>query len=75
MTKVVQARLDQKTHAALETTMRRLGRTQSEVIRDAINFFVSCSRPAGKRIQGIGKFSSGRSDLASNKAHLQGFGR
>jgi hypothetical protein len=31
--------------------------------------------PAGhRRIAGIGKFSSGVSDLATNKKHLRGFG-
>jgi hypothetical protein len=33
------------------------------------------SQPKTRKIAGLGKFSSGVSDLGSNKKHLRGFGR
>jgi hypothetical protein len=60
--KTVQARLD------------RLGLSPSMVVREGIRL-LAATQPKSRKIAGLGKFSSGASDLGSNKKHLQGFGR
>jgi hypothetical protein len=60
--KTVQARLD------------RLGLSPSMVVREGIRLLAT-TQPKSRKIAGLGKFSSGASDLGSNKKHLQGFGR
>jgi hypothetical protein len=60
--KTVQARLD------------RLGLSPSMVVREGIRL-LAATQPESRKIAGLGKFSSGASDLGSNKKHLQGFGR
>ena len=60
--KTVQARLD------------RLGLSPSMVVREGIRL-LAATQPKSRKIAGLGKFSSGASDLSSNKKHLQGFGR
>jgi hypothetical protein len=60
--KTVQARLD------------RLGLSPSMVVREGIRLLAT-TQPKNRKIAGLGKFSSGASDLGSNKKHLQGFGR
>jgi hypothetical protein len=60
--KTVQARLD------------RLGLSPSMVVREGIRL-LAATQPKSRQIAGLGKFSSGASDLGSNKKHLQGFGR
>jgi hypothetical protein len=60
--KTVQARLD------------RLGLSPSMVVREGIRL-LAATQPMSRKIAGLGKFSSGASDLGSNKKHLQGFGR
>ena len=76
MANTVQTRLDLESRRALDRLTRRLGWTPSRVIREGIRVLDSCYRSNRKqRIVGLGKFSSGIPDLASNKAHLKGFGR
>ena len=60
--KTVQARLD------------RLGLSPSMVVREGIRL-LAATQPKSRKIAGLGKVSSGASDLGSNKKHLQGFGR
>jgi hypothetical protein len=36
---------------------------------------LAATQPKSRKIAGLGKFSSGASDLGTNKKHLQGFGR
>jgi hypothetical protein len=60
--------------------MRKLvaktGWTPSQVVREGLRLLASCHVSEGRRtIAGQGKFCSGVGDLASNKAHLRGFGR
>ncbi len=71
----VQARLDEKSAAALETLERRLGLSSSEVVRASLCLMVK-QDPASqkKRFLGVGEFSSGIGDLATNKKHMEGFG-
>jgi Arc/MetJ-type ribon-helix-helix transcriptional regulator len=75
MKATVQARLDAESQEALETLTRRLGMSQSEVVRASLRLMVK-QHPAPKRREfiGAGKFDSGVSDLATNKKHMEGFG-
>jgi len=75
MRSTVQARLDRDTQRALERLVRRTGWSPSRVVREGLRLVAACYRPAGGKIAGMGKFSSGRPDLGSNKVHLKGFGR
>jgi hypothetical protein len=75
MKTTVQARLDAESQEALETLTRRLGMSQSEVVRASLLLMVK-EHPAPKRKKfiGLGQFDSGIGDLATNKKHMEGFG-
>jgi Ribbon-helix-helix protein, copG family len=71
----VQARLDPESREALETLTRRLGMSQSEVVRASLRLMVKeHAAPKPRKIIGAGQFDSGIGDLATNKKHMQGFG-
>jgi hypothetical protein len=75
MKNIVQARLDRQTQQAMAQLMRRLGWTPSKVVREGLRLLAACHAGEGKqKIVGVGKYSSGIPDLASNKSHLKGFG-
>jgi hypothetical protein len=71
----VQARLDEETQAALDR-LRRSGMTTSEVIRQGI-CLVEKQRLVRKRprLAGIGCVDFGPGDLATNRKHMEDFGR
>jgi len=72
----VQARLDRSAQLALTELVRRLGWSPSRVVREGLRLLAACyGKPSTKKVIGIGRFASGAPDLASNKKHLQGFGR
>jgi CobQ-like glutamine amidotransferase family enzyme len=72
----VQARLDRRSQVTLKRLVQHLGWSPSKVVREGLQLLdVYYGKPAGKRIQGIGRFDSGLMDLAFNKKHLDGFGR
>lgn len=72
----VQARLDPESQAALEKLVRRLGWSTSEVVREGIRLVDKHhAKPPRRKIIGLGEFDSGITDLGSNKAHLEGYGR
>lgn len=72
----VQARLDSETRYSLVRLMRRLGWSQSTVVREGIRLLAACHHGRGKgHIIGLGRFNSGLKDLGSGKRHLKGFGR
>ena len=72
----IQARLDKETEQTLTRLVRRLGWTPSRVVREGLRLLAVFYVPkGGRRIVGQGKFPSGAGDLASNKAHLRGFGK
>jgi hypothetical protein len=76
MTQSVQARLDRESRRKLDNLVRRLGWSPSKVVREGIRLLDAChGKGAARRIVGLGKFSSGKADLGSTKAHLKGFGR
>jgi hypothetical protein len=72
---IVHARLDPETEALLVRLRRRLGESDSEILRKAIRHLARGTQPTrGPRIIGLGKFASGIEDLGSNERHLEGFG-
>ena len=77
MGSTIQARLDKDTEKALAQLVRRLGWTPSRVVREGVRLLAACHVPKGKRrtIIGQGEFASGVGDLATNKAHMRGFGK
>ena len=76
MSRTVQARLDRRSQAALEHLVNRLGWSPSKVVRESVRLLAACYRTSLQRkVVGIGRFTSGVSDLGSNKKRLQGFGR
>jgi hypothetical protein len=76
MRSTIQARLDEPSQKRLEQLVKRLGWSTSRVVREGLRLLAACHITHGKRkIIGQGKFASGVGDLASNKAHLRGFGK
>ena len=76
MRPVIQARLDQRSRKRLAVLVRELGWTPSQVVREGLRVLeASYLRRKKKGIIGLGKFSSGVTDLGSNKEHLRDFGR
>jgi hypothetical protein len=71
--KTVQARLSADEEKILARLTRQLGWSPSRIVREGINL-IAASRSPGRRIIGLGEFSSGKRDLGSNKKHLNGFG-
>jgi len=72
----VQARLDPELQAVLERLTKQLGWSPSRVLREGLRLM---DRQYGaspkKKIIGLGEFDAGPSDLATNKKHLEGYGR
>lgn len=76
MSRIIQARIDAETESLLSQLQLRLGWSDSQIVREGIKALGALSTPARrKKIVGLGKFSSGVTDLASNKRHLKGFGK
>ena len=76
MSRIIQARIDEETATLLRQWQLRLGWNDSQIVREGIKALgVLSVPPRRRRIVGVGKFSSGVTDLASNKKHLKGFGR
>ena len=76
MSSTVQARLDPESQRELKRLGRRLGWSPSRVVREGIRLLAACQpMDIRKRIIGVGKFTSGKPDLGSNKTHLADFGR
>jgi hypothetical protein len=76
MARIIHARIDGETERVLRGLERRLGWSDSQVVREgirALRALLGHRRSGG--VVGLGRFRSGVSDLGSNKAHLVGFGR
>ncbi|MGC2163890.1 MAG: hypothetical protein WA634_18455 [Silvibacterium sp.] len=72
----IQARLDSETQVILERLTKRLGWSPSRIVREGLRLLAQDHRlPSGTKIIGLGKFNAGPSDLATNKKHMEGFGR
>jgi len=76
MRSLIQARLDSESQRTLAELVRQLRWSPSRVVREGLRLLAACHLVDGRRkIVGLGKFRSGISDLAFNKAHLKDFGR
>jgi len=76
MASVIHARLDSTTQSIRDELQKQLGWNDSQIVREGIKALSALVRTNGKRkIIGQGRFASGIPDLASNKKHLQGFGK
>jgi hypothetical protein len=75
MSRIVHARLDAETERRLRRLERRLGWSDSQVVREGIRVLDGLTARGPRRVIGLGRFRSGIPDLGSNKAHLKGFGR
>ena len=74
--RIIQARIDAATEAALARLRRQTGLTDSQLVRKGLELVSQSAMPVKmRRVRGMGRFASGRGDLGSNKAHLSGFGR
>jgi hypothetical protein len=74
----VQARLDEEAQAALDQLTRQLGWSPSRVVREGLRLMVrhhSTPKKGKRKIIGMGEFSGGPSDLATNKKHMENYGR
>lgn len=78
MKATVQARLDEESQAALDQLTRELGWSPSRVVREGLRLMIRHHNARGrgrKKIIGLGEFSGGPSDLATNKKHMDDYGR
>lgn len=76
MSSTVQVRLDEETAALLRGFVKSSGKTTSEVLRRGIQLVVNEEKhPASARLVGIGCVDFGPGDLATNKKHMEGFGK
>ncbi len=72
----VQVRLDKESEAALEQLVRANGWTVSQAVRDSLLKAAEQQKPKPRpRLIGAGCFDSGVTDLATNKEHMEGFGK
>jgi hypothetical protein len=72
----VQVRLDEKSEAALKRLVRAKGCTPSQAVRESILKNDEQLRDQPRpRLIGIGCVSFGPGDLATNKKHMEGFGK
>ena len=76
MAKIVHARLDDETALLLEKLRLQTGANESTLVRDGIRALGRTLPDITRAMPiGVAAFESGTEDLASNKAHLDGFGR
>lgn len=81
MSAVVQTRLDAAMQARLKKLVKRTNLTPSEVLREGLVSLEmrldDAERSTRKplRLTGAGGFDSGVTDLATNKKHMEGFGK
>jgi hypothetical protein len=76
MGNTVQARFDSKAQAALKRLARSNGWTTSQALRECVLWVdeQAATKPHPKLI-GIGCFDSGTADRATDKKHMEGFGK
>lgn len=74
-------RVDKTIQERLETIARATGRTESELVREAIEEYLSHQPPirtcfdVAKKAGVIGCVKGGPRDLSTNPKHMEGFGR
>ena len=76
MSRVIHARLDKDTDSLRGELQKQFGWSDSQIVREGIKSLSALIRNGEKRtIIGQGRYKSGIPDLASNKKHLEGFGK
>jgi hypothetical protein len=76
MATTVQARFDTKAEAALKKLIRSNGWTTSQALRECVlRVYEQTAAKPRPRLIGVGCFDSGIGDLATNKKHMEGFGK
>ena len=73
---MVQARFDTKAEAALKKLIRSNGWTTSQALRECVlRVYEQTAAKPRPRLVGIGCVDFGPGDLATNKKHMEGFGK
>jgi len=73
---MVQARFDRKAEAALKKLIRSNGWTTSQALRECVlRVYEQTAAKPRARLVGIGCVDFGPGDLATNKKHMEGFGK
>jgi hypothetical protein len=73
---MVQARFDTKAEAALKKLIRANGWTTSQALRECVlRVYEQTAAKPRPRLIGIGCVDFGPGDLATNKKHMEGFGK
>jgi hypothetical protein len=73
---MVQSRFDAKAEAALKRVTRTHGWTTSQALRECVlRVDEETTAKPRPRLIGAGCFDSGITDLATNKKHMEGFGK
>ena len=73
---MVQARFDTKAEAALKKLIRSNGWTTSQALRECVlRVYEQTAAKPRPRLIGIGCVDFGPGDLATNKKHMEGFGK
>ena len=76
MSRILHVRLDSQTEEIFDQIKRRLGWSNSKIVREGIKALSWLIDPGRSRaIVGLGQFYSGIPDLGSNEEHMKGFGR
>ena len=76
MSSSIHARLDDDTKVMRDQLKKAEGWSDSEIVRRGIKLLAAVTPSKGKRqFTGAGKYDSGITDLASNKAYLEGLGQ
>jgi hypothetical protein len=75
----IHARLTEEDRTILSDLKKTTGRSESELVRQGLRLLLEDVRPkeSALRLAGssVGKFKKGPRDLATNRKHLEGFGR
>lgn len=75
MSQTIQARLDADTANLRDELRRRLGMSDSDIVREGIKALAPLIPPMKpKKFVGQGKYDTGIPDLGSNKKYLEGLG-
>ena len=79
MAKTITVKLPAKLASRLRTAVDRRGRTQSEIVREALESHLDGRGVAATSFldltRDLAGSVSGRADLSSNRRHLRGYGR
>lgn len=75
MKTTIQARLDLESAKALQELVVHHGWSASEAVRQGIRLLAASQPRKNTKLIGQGQFDSGIPDLATNKKHMEGFGR